>query len=784
MFYDVAHFSDHPDALKKGGFALVIALSLMSFVLLLILSLSILVQVEHRAAENAIHQLKARQNALLGLQIALGELQAAGGPDQRVTARADILEEDVPNPEWTGVWRTFNDESDETRLWPLEDIRNWSVVEEGPRWLVSSSQGGGASLDPALSADDPANNPAIAGYGGSPVLRMGVRADGADVWAGKIPLREREDGFVRGMFAWWVGDEGVKAKVNLPDHHQEITPGMQDPDWYHRQLNFLTPAQVGWAQTELFDADNLERDHGAARSPDDLSAVEWLRIASAGGLEVALGVRSDSDFLPKLEPDFSLHSLGVLSDVRHGGLKKDLTRGLDDQFPTTLAGEPIHWRHVPESPTRIVWGGHWDVLYDYYNQFRPRLPFIPYVQPTESGYRPLLYRPNPGDDGPWGLGAYNGRNASDPGAAMVTRWFGPHQEANRGGSHDAGTGATVAFNPQRSAAGHLNRPFYRGVDQTFNLHGLGGSATAPIWNAVSPVLLREFVGLAVTTYDLRQFSAIYTTDRGYPVDDDQPYRLVFTIRPGAVVWNPYNTPLVLNHLSMRITTYTEVTVTTRLGDGSSRTLELQIGDDPQTRLRHFALPYHTLPDGNPNDNSAPLILEPGEIKVVYLANSSTTEPSHMVRLFDGSKYGYAPEAAVMTNGNGVRRVEDPGLRLAPDEVVESVTVLSRPFPTPPGAHYSHHIDYARSTGLNAGPYPGGDPRQNVYPGGYSHRLMFMENFKGGPSAENNASAPFTFAVPGQKTAEEMVMPVNDHGIARLNHPDFPTPEDPFCFYVW
>ena len=79
-------------AKARSGFALVIALSLMAFVLLLILSIASFVVVEQQSANIAKQQLVAKQNALVGLQIAIGELQQRLGPDQRATASADILD--------------------------------------------------------------------------------------------------------------------------------------------------------------------------------------------------------------------------------------------------------------------------------------------------------------------------------------------------------------------------------------------------------------------------------------------------------------------------------------------------------------------------------------------------------------------------------------------------------------------------------------------------------------------------------------------------------------------
>ncbi len=72
----------------RSGFAIVVALSLMAFLVLLLLGISSLVRVEIAAASGQVKHLEARSAALLGLQLALGELQTEAGPDQRLTARA------------------------------------------------------------------------------------------------------------------------------------------------------------------------------------------------------------------------------------------------------------------------------------------------------------------------------------------------------------------------------------------------------------------------------------------------------------------------------------------------------------------------------------------------------------------------------------------------------------------------------------------------------------------------------------------------------------------------
>ena len=69
---------------STGGFALVIALSLMAFVLLLLLSITTLVKVEQASAANTVDRMKARQAALLSLptralQTICGQVKQSGG---------------------------------------------------------------------------------------------------------------------------------------------------------------------------------------------------------------------------------------------------------------------------------------------------------------------------------------------------------------------------------------------------------------------------------------------------------------------------------------------------------------------------------------------------------------------------------------------------------------------------------------------------------------------------------------------------------------------------------
>jgi len=88
----------------------VITIALLALLVLAVFALSSLVRVGTQSVGSSAYQTQARQNALLALGIALGELQRTAGPDARVTAMAGVT--NIPagaaraTRHWCGVWRT------------------------------------------------------------------------------------------------------------------------------------------------------------------------------------------------------------------------------------------------------------------------------------------------------------------------------------------------------------------------------------------------------------------------------------------------------------------------------------------------------------------------------------------------------------------------------------------------------------------------------------------------------------------------------------------------------
>lgn len=193
----------------------------MAFILLLLLSVTTLVRVETSASSTALSRVEAQQNALLGAYVALGELQRAVGPDQRVTARAAIFDtnpdtlsvEGVANPHWLGVFRTSQPGSEDQLL---EALRAWSndyTAANRVYWLVSAR-----SDLTAAGADPVATEAALLNGGNASDIITVARyqndaGDLEDVVAGKLDILS-DGGSASGRFAWWVADESAKFRIN------------------------------------------------------------------------------------------------------------------------------------------------------------------------------------------------------------------------------------------------------------------------------------------------------------------------------------------------------------------------------------------------------------------------------------------------------------------------------------------------------------------------------------------------------------------------------------------
>lgn len=322
----------------KQGFALVIALGLMAFVLLLILTLTTFVRVESESAGSKIEILQARQAALLGLQVAIGELQESAGPDRRATGTAESLSAPPQNynPKWTGVWKNAD---------PSASLPGTTSYElQLLNWLVSGNEGAATSgitdavppFQPQIDdfnrntgnlnplADD--RSVTLVGSGSAQLDTRDLDGDGIEEGGGvAAPLVtiSGRSGIARSRYAFWVGDEGVKARGNLRDPLESASPGSEEgrrrlsipsrtaPELFSQSLpRGGTPPL--WETAFPINAEELERT---------------LFPGSFAGLLQTSPTEAD-DWMKARFHDLSLWSLGLLVDTKSGGLKKDLTAAM------------------------------------------------------------------------------------------------------------------------------------------------------------------------------------------------------------------------------------------------------------------------------------------------------------------------------------------------------------------------------------------------------------------------------------------------------------------------
>lgn len=320
----------------NSGFALVIALVLMGFLVLLMLSLSTLSMTELMASQQQELQTRARANALLGLQIALGELQDALGPDERISAPATVFDSKAEGrAHWTGAWES-NPEGGQAETflgWLVSlpggaDNKNVDLVlDQTVTWKADSDGTYQPSDRNWVAMVSDATVEVTPGTDGvPPVVMAGVVSTGDN-----------------GHYAWWVGDEGVKARVNLPIKVFEQGTNPDDPKNLISQL--LSPQYYG---LQKMGGKNASDDKPFASI--DLKDTTLSQLLSLNQLDLHPDV-AGQEISRKYYHDLTTNSQGLLTNTLSGGFRYDLTH--------LLGQDAAFKRHFGSDPA----GGAWDKRY-------------------------------------------------------------------------------------------------------------------------------------------------------------------------------------------------------------------------------------------------------------------------------------------------------------------------------------------------------------------------------------------------------------------------------------
>lgn len=240
--------------------------------------------------------------------VAIGELQKSAGPDRRITATADIRKTAQPDKaHWTGVWNTLN--------WKATQPTRRTFVS----WLASDP-----SLLGATANENQVDSPLAAGSGNSRRIELVGKgtlatADPNDrVEVLSIPVMN--DGVMTGGYAYWVGDEGVKARYDLADTGK--------PNNFTLASRWAAPARSGIQKIAGM---------GGFAGLDDATVT---KTTSFQGIELAQGN-------PALPPNLFHHvttdSVGLPVDVRLGGAKQDLSLAFEQPLAEFNALVPFHF---------------------------------------------------------------------------------------------------------------------------------------------------------------------------------------------------------------------------------------------------------------------------------------------------------------------------------------------------------------------------------------------------------------------------------------------------------
>lgn len=367
----------------KQGFALLVTIVLLAFLVLLLVSLSALTRVETQVAANSQSLSLARQNALFGLNVALGQLQRYAGPDQRITGPANLTE-GSPNPFYTGVWNVAAVNAEAATNSPLSPT-SLPAANAPDNWLVSGNEVTPLTITHTTDTSDAALFETL----------IGANTASQTVRAKKVPISSDSAPGINtsvpiGQYAYWVGDEGVKAKFNLIDPYTPrpavddqpaFTPTSLEADYRQAIAQRFGVEQVSTAGgvrllTQGFTPTANTQD--AARLMRDQGRV--LSYASASAALPAF----DSATSRVRYHDVTTNSFGLLTDTAAGGLKYDLTWDFshprNPADPQLLDGPIFLGKCLETGPTYWPTGNYadanseksrvlnprWSVLRDFY----------------------------------------------------------------------------------------------------------------------------------------------------------------------------------------------------------------------------------------------------------------------------------------------------------------------------------------------------------------------------------------------------------------------------------
>ncbi|MFY7818380.1 MAG: hypothetical protein ACOVRB_08455 [Akkermansiaceae bacterium] len=382
---------------RRKGFTLILTISLLVLLTLVGIGLLSLSAVTLRGSALSSAQRMARDNARMAMIIALGQLQKHAGSDTRITATADMagssggnsltpgaapINDNSINGQkkgltalqngsryWTGVWQNRDLPTQISTRTPSPLLVQWLVSGNESTFATPTAQNHTGIL-PSNSSVAVGANGNVSNSARAVVLagRNTVGDPGATtlpnyVAAPLIDVKSSTTNVNTGRYAWWVGDEGVKAKINVP---QQVTDS--------NQYAALATQRRGWDSVTGF------AQYPAPSSPGNNMLPRLASVSTIGMMLPTISAKNASGVSP-LQSVFhcaTTDSFGLIVDNLNGGTKIDLHKILSGPLPTTrdnrvpatsFLNYPIRGRNII-STAPFMRAPRWDALKEFFDRGR------------------------------------------------------------------------------------------------------------------------------------------------------------------------------------------------------------------------------------------------------------------------------------------------------------------------------------------------------------------------------------------------------------------------------
>lgn len=306
---------------RPRGFALVISLSLMVLLTVLAVGLLSLSTISMRSSSHGEAMQTAKGNARLALMLAIGQLQKTAGPDQRISAPANLVDEKLPQGV-AGVWKSWRPPQDGSGNYDTEKKDRFAgyimSAPEFPKSVDSSTMPGGTSPTEIMVGE---------GTLGTNSQDRQVRAPIVNVGTKGTPDA--------GALAWVALDEGVKGRIDLLPDKDTSTNSLGKNITRLGSSPRNKAGSFAGLETLKSDAETLNATLPKLVSTDEVNLMS-----------------SDKETFGRYFHDFCVTSNSVQADVANGGLKTDLSVLFDGP---SLPGEYANRRLY--SGTNTPFGG-------------------------------------------------------------------------------------------------------------------------------------------------------------------------------------------------------------------------------------------------------------------------------------------------------------------------------------------------------------------------------------------------------------------------------------------